>query len=215
MKKFFFAFTFILFAASLIYFLRGNPSPSNGRHAPWVTFKKTTPKKIDSYPSTPQEKAEAKIDSDDSQNEQPQAQDQRSPASVKKQAPTSLKDRKWILHANQKLPNKITFKNEPKKNWKELMGQDVMRFLRPETKLLVKKEKSLTLLERDGGLHVEQVYIKMISPEGKHFSYHAFVDSETGKIIKTWNRTIHEPMGKETPKIRPSGFINPNGSTQF
>lgn len=208
-KKIFIFLSLLVVGGALFYYFQKDHSPTGES---WVTFKKTTPKKVDSYPTTPEEKEVAKLPTEESKP-------QRTPASTKpapiKKARKSLPGREWNLFANQKIPKKISFKNEPKEDWKALMGQDIMRFLRPDTKLFVKKEKSLTILERDGGLHVEQVYIKMISPEGRQYSYQAYVNSETGKVIKTWNRTIHEPMGKETPKFRPTGIINPNGSEQF
>lgn len=197
------------------------PSPKAPEE--WTTFKKATPQKVESYPTTPKEKALAKIDDQTQKEPLPQndeKENQRAPASkapAKKenQGPESIPGRYWNLYPNQEVPQKMTFKNEVNKEWKALMGQDILRFLRPDTKLFVKKEKSLTLLERGLGRHVEQVYVKMVSPEGRQFSYHAYVDSESGKVLRTWNNTIHEPMGKETPKIRPSGLISPDGSTQF
>ena len=211
--------TTLIFIGSLLYFfvISGGNQSSEKSGDSWVTFKKTSPKKIDSYPTTPKEKEEARINHLD--QSKAQIMSQRKPASKKpisgKSEEISLPGRVWSLYSNQSLPDKISFLNEPRKDWKEIMGQDIMRFLRPETKIFVKKEKSLTLLKRNGGLHVEQVYVKMISPEGRQYGYQAFVDSETGKVIKTWNQTIHEPMGKEPPKFRPTGIINPNGSQQF
>lgn len=217
MKKIFIGSTFILFTAIVYYYFQ-TTSVDEKENSSWVTFKKTSPKKIDSYPTTAKEKKEAKISANlnHGQEDNSAKTEKRSPASLRPNAQTeSLKGRLWNLHANQKLPKEISFQNSPKDNWKSLMGQDVMRFLRPETLLFVQKQKSLTLLERGVGLHVEQVYVKMISPEGRHYSYNAFVDSETGKVVRTWNQTIHEPMGKKTTKMRPSGFINPNGAQQF
>lgn len=215
-KHVLFLFTAFTILGTMAYKLW--PTPTSREE--WTTFKKATPQKVESYPTTPKEKAVAKIE-----DAVPQAQknQKRTPASKapapsqdsQNKGPESLPGREWSLYPNQEVPQKMTFKNEPNKEWKSLMGQDILRFLRPDTKLFVKKEKSLTLLERGLGRHVEQVYVKMISPEGRQFSYHAYVDSESGKVLRTWNQTIHEPMGKETPKIRPSGLIGPDGSTQF
>jgi hypothetical protein len=214
MKKLISLTLFCLLIVAAYWLWPTTPSPEE-----WTTFKKATPQKIDSYPTTAKEKKAAQIDQDESpQPDQGLDSSKREPAAVKRQEsdiPESLPGRQWGLYPNQKVPQKITFKNEVNPEWKSLLGQDVLRFLRPDTKLFVKKEKSLTLLERGLGRHVEQVYVKMISPEGRHFSYHAYVDSESGKVIRTWNNTIHEPMGKETPKFRPSGFINPDGATRF
>ncbi|MCF8060093.1 MAG: hypothetical protein K9K67_12400 [Bacteriovoracaceae bacterium] len=212
MKKLFLLTTF-LFACTLLYIfiIRG---PEGTQEGQWQTYKKTGPQNIYSYPTTPEEKKEAKIVDGPKKEEKPL----RSPASKKVEKMkerTSIKGRNWSLLPGQDLPKTITYLNKVNDNWKGLMGQDILRFLRPKTSLFIKPQARLTLLERDGGRHVEQVMVKMLSPEGRHFSYQAYIDSETGKIIKTWNNTIHEPMGKKTTTFRATGSIGPSGSTRF
>lgn len=209
MKKFF-AFTFLFLAVGfLAYFLW----PSSKEKEDWHTYNKENTNKINSYPTTLNEKKEARIETESKEVKT----EGRAPASIKKATPEkrSISDRTWNLKPDQKLPKKITFLNEPKKEWRDLLGQDLMRFLRPQTKVFIKNQGSHTILKRNGGLHVEKVHIKMQSPEGRQYSYHAYVDSETGKVIKTWNQTIHEPMGKKTQKLKPSGHISPDGVIRY
>lgn len=210
MKKIFVATFAIILLIGLGYFFLTSKSKKEN----WYTFNKETTNTINSYPSTPKEKEQARLDDTVVAKT---TKEERKPASIKpkKKPETSIGKRTWSLNADQKVPNKISFLNEPKKEWRELLGQDLMKFLRPRTKVFIKKEGSHTILKRNGGLHVEKVHVKMQSPEGRQYSYHAFVDSETGKVIQTWNQTIHEPMGKKPQSLRPSGHISPDGVTRY
>ena len=186
----------------------------------WFTYQKRDHKKIDSYPTTLQEKRRARIEDspyDQGQERQESSQKERSPASQKyyDSERSSIPGRTWRITPDQKIPDEVSFLNKPRKEWRDALGKNILKFLRPKTKLFVKKEGAHTLLKRDGALHVEKVNIKMESPEGRQFSYHAYVDSETGKIVKTWNQTIHEPMGKKDTRLTPSGHISPDGSTRY
>jgi hypothetical protein len=200
-----FTFIFLIVGITAYFFW-----PSSKKEQ-WHTYNKENTDTINSYPTTTKEKKEAHLD------HEKEKKGRRAPASVKKPVveKKSVKNRTWNLKPDQKLPKKITFLNEPKKEWRDLLGQDLMRFLRPKTKVFIKNQGSHTILKRNGGLHVEKVHIKMQSPEGRQYAYHAYVDSETGKVIRTWNQTIHEPMGKKTEKLKPSGHISPDGVTRY
>ncbi|GEM_PF-1535966 len=219
MKKALIATTF-LFSCVLIYIFIGIGTQNTNNHNrdEWQTYKKTSPQNIYSYPTTPEEKEEVKISSAPAKPASNEPSSKRAPASKDKTKPKrkqSIPGRNWSLHPGQNLPEKYSFLNEVNKEWKSLMGQDVLKFLRPETKLFIKSQESLTLLERNGARHVEQVYVKMVSPEGRHFSYQAYVDSETGNIIKTWNNTIHEPMGRKPATFKATGQLGPDGAKRF
>jgi hypothetical protein len=200
--------TFIFLIVGVLAYLLW---PNSKKAQSWHTYNKEDTSTIKSYPTTKNEKKAAHLDHEN------EKKGTRKPASIKKtiDKKSSASNRTWTLKPGQKLPKKITFLNEPKKEWRDLLGQDLMRFLRPQTKIYVKNQGSHTLLKRDGGLHVEKVHIKMQSPEGRQYSYHAYVDSETGKVVRTWNQTIHEPMGKKTQKLKPSGHISPDGVIRY
>lgn len=201
-----FTFAFVIIGVlAYLFWSTSRPAPQ------WHTYNKENTSTIKSYPTTPNEKKTAHLDHEDEKKAE------RKPASVKKtiDKKSSAKNRTWSLKPDQLLPKQISFLNEPKKEWRELLGQDLLRFLRPQTKIFIKNQGSHTLLQRNGGLHVEKVHIKMQSPEGRQYSYHAYVDSETGKVLRTWNQTIHEPMGKKTQKLQPSGHISPDGVVRY
>ncbi len=95
--------------------------------------------------------------------------------------------------------------NEPKKNWKELMGHELMKFQVDGTKVMVKEEFSIIKITDDKGRYIEQVIVSYLVPNGKRNSFKAFVDSETGAVLETWDNTIHEPLFAK----KQEGFILP------
>lgn len=206
MKKTFIISTFILFAL-IILNIWGPQNSVTQREDKWETFNKVTQNEVTNYPTTKEEAKKANIDLQKSENKR-SAPPLRRPAAVKK-------GRELLTYPNQKLPKKLTYRNAPREDWKALFGQDVLRFLRPDTLLHVKKEKSATIIEEGQARYVEQVLVKLISPEGRKYSYQAFVDSENGKVIKTWNQTIHEPFGKKALRMRATGSHGANGVNQF
>lgn len=188
----------------------------------WQTFKKTAHNEIQSYPTTTEEKKRVKISSQ--KEEKPQKRKERLPAS-KRTSNVISSGRKEVTLPGQKWKDKAKPLNKPHKDWKKRMGNDLLRFLRPETKLFVRQLESLTINNKGNPHHVEKVLVKLSSPEGKLYSYNALVDSESGKLIKTWNRTIHENIALKdhhdhddhTPqgKFRPSGAITKQGSIRY
>jgi len=206
MKKIFIISTFIL-AALVIFNFWGRQNLVTQRDDKWETFNKVTQSEVTNYPTTKEEAKKANIDLKKLKSEN-SAPPLRKPAAVKK-------GRELLTYPNQKLPKKLNYKNAPREDWKALFGQDVLRFLRPDTLLHVKKEKSATIIEEGKGRYVEQVLVKLISPEGRKYSYQAFVDSENGKVIKTWNQTIHEPFGKKAQRMRATGSHGADGVNQF
>jgi hypothetical protein len=116
--------------------------------------------------------------------------------------PAAIKERELVLPYGKEKPQDFHVINSASADWKKRMAPQLMRFLEDGTKLFVKKEKSMTIVERNYGRHVEQVYIKFETKKGRHYSYHALVDSETGTLLKTWNRTQHEGIGHARVRFR-------------
>ena len=55
--------------------------------------------------------------------------------------------------------------------------------------------------------YVEKVLISYSSKfNNTPSSFNAFVDSETGRIVQTWNRTIHEDYGKNRKVYYPNNI---------
>lgn len=193
-----------LFSVAIIcYFIY----QKNNTTEQWQTFNKVNHDLIQSYPTTKKEQKKYKLPVASTQAKK------RKPASLK---PTSEPTKRAVVNPTGKKidPNQKTV-NEVNKEWKERLGQNLLRFLRPETLVFVKKQKSVTLVEDNLLRNAEVVIIQLKSPEGRRYSYNAYVDSETGKVLQTWNRTIHEFFGKKQKKLAPSGIINESGTTRF
>lgn len=88
-------------------------------------------------------------------------------------------------------------------NWKKLLGDDLLNLQEEGTKVLVRKEFSVTKIVDHKGYYLEQVIITYLLKNGDQNSYRALVNSETGRVIETWDRTIHEKLRKRRPDLAP------------
>ncbi len=158
-------------------------------HSDWKTYNKVSQKQIKSYPTTQEEKKDMKVD------------DGRDIASVSTPVPDNH-DRAWRGMGPRPLSSEIDNNYNPL--WKEELGKNLLRFLRPNTKTLIKREGSALIKHKGKNLMVEHVMVKLKSPEGRHYGYNAYVDSANGTVVTTWNRTIHEQFNRSALKLRPS-----------
>ena len=140
----------------------------------WDTFEKTQKDKIKHHKTT---KAELK---------------KINAKKEKKRAPASPKRPREILGLNKKANS---FINNPSKDWKEKLGHGLLNHRLPGTKVFIKEVSGNIKVENGKGRYVEKVIITTITADGKQFSFNALADSQTGEVISTWNRTIHENFG--------------------
>lgn len=212
MKKGFLFFSFIALIVAVVWFTRS-------QREQWQTFVKKENQMIKSYPTTQAEKKVAKIDTMKPKSHQDLAQNRATSPDSAKRNPASQKDnssqRKLHKFPGQFVKEDAGPLNKPHKEWKKRFGSDLLRFMRPETKVFLKKLESLTIYKKGHPFYVEKVHVKLTTPEGRLFSYNALVDSETGKIVETWNQTNHEPLGHQRPKISPSGAITKDDVIRF
>ena len=158
----------------------------------YKTFVKNPNRSIASYPTTHEEFKTAMIDQIKSET-------------LDKKA----KEKEKLILSNYKLrENRIligdnadtfssTLKNLPmintqNPNWKTLLGNDLLRFQREDTKVIIKEELPIIKVIDGKGQYLEQVIITYLLNNGDRNSYRALVDSETGLVLETWDRTIHE-----------------------
>lgn len=85
--------------------------------------------------------------------------------------------------------NQLEYSNSISKDWKTKLSKELLRYQKLDTKVVIKPHKSLIILKDKKGLHVEEVIISFINKSGLMNGFSALVDSESGKILKTWNRT--------------------------
>ncbi|MCP4913028.1 MAG: hypothetical protein GY909_07905 [Oligoflexia bacterium] len=100
-----------------------------------------------------------------------------------------------ILGPNPELfkKRKVEILNRPKKEWKENLAKKLLRGRdKDKVSVFIKKEKSLIQMERNGARYIEQVVVSIHKSRFGTTGYRAFIDSETGSVLKTWDRTVHE-----------------------
>ncbi len=198
-----FTITLVLFLGVGVYKYRHQPTQfgQNKDDGHWKTFNKVSLKKIQSYPTTHEEKKDMKVDTPHPQGDKANTDSQRAIASSPQKLP-GIKDRPWKGVGPR--PRSSEIDNEYNPQWKDQLGSNLLRFLRPKTKTIVKRESSALIKHKGKNLMVEHVVVKLKTPEGRHYGYNAYVDSSNGKVLHTWNRTIHEQFGRKHLRLSPS-----------
>lgn len=197
--------------------------PINKNQA-WKTFEIKKNQQIDAHNSTSKELAQARISN--IKREISQQKDQTSP-SVQSSKTENVGDNKNInflyredrvLIGGNEIKNYQDEKlglemiNTPNKNWKEFLGNELIRFQNEETKVMIKKEHSIIKIQNTKGQYLEQVMITYLLKNGRFNSFRALIDSETGSVLETWDKTIHENSGNNNahlviPIVNESGII--------
>ncbi|GAB4013434.1 MAG: hypothetical protein Fur0010_10270 [Bdellovibrio sp.] len=97
--------------------------------------------------------------------------------------------------------------NSFNEKWKDLLSFELMKFQSPGTKVVIEEEKELVLIKRKETRLVQQVVITYLNEIGRQSSYRAFIDSENGAVIQTWDRIIHEDIRAKPLTFTPSGRL--------
>jgi hypothetical protein len=131
----------------------------------------------------------------------------RLPASIKKgsqDTATPLIPRKVIGSSKFKLTNTIS------KNWKEKAYQNLSKVwsssqktFQKKTPIEIKSLKSAIFVKNGIGKNIEHVLVNLINDKGLPASFEAYIDSENGKIVQSWNKTRYEY--REGFSISPTG----------
>ena len=198
LKYLLFTSTFLFLAMGIYTFVNdqrdGHNAQKESENNDWKTYSKVSQKQIKSYTTTPEEKKDMKVD------------DGRDIASISiknntEPTPTE-KERSWKGVGPRPLSAEID--NDYNPMWKEELGKNLLRFLRPKTKTIIKREGSALIKHKGKNIMVEHVVVKLKSPEGRHYGYSAYVNSSNGKVVTTWNKTIHEQFSRSALKLKPS-----------
>ncbi|MCO4793947.1 MAG: hypothetical protein KC493_09550, partial [Bacteriovoracaceae bacterium] len=166
----------------------------------WETFSNKTPKKEKtiSWPST---KTELKF-------VKSPIKQKRKPSSLSPNLPKVITIDGRELIGKSKTPAKnLKWTNKFNPNWKKVLGNKLLRFQKHTTKVLVKRNKSVIQVKNDRGRLMEHVTVSYLLGGDDISSFTAWVDSETGELIRTWNKTIKEPIGHEKPSMTPTGTL--------
>ena len=103
-----------------------------------------------------------------------------------------------IQKANYENENvELPMLNKINEHWNDILGNDLLRFQEKETKVLIKEEFPIIKISDGKGQYLEQVIITYVLKNGDQNSYRALVDSESGLVVETWDRTVHEKIKPE------------------
>ncbi len=84
--------------------------------------------------------------------------------------------------------------NLPSNQWQERLESSFKEQAGDGLKKIdIRKEKSFIWNKDNIPLHVEMVVIKLTNQQDVESSFRAIVDSQTGKVLETWDRTIFDP----------------------
>lgn len=109
-------------------------------------------------------------------------------------------------YEDENIPLEMINKINPK--WKNILGQELLRFQNNDTKVLIKEEFSIIQIQEEKGRYAEQVIITYVLKNGSVNSARALIDSETGSIVETWDKTIHERPNNNKLILTPTSENN-------
>lgn len=84
--------------------------------------------------------------------------------------------------------------NGPTHDWEEQLSTELLRFHDSDTKLFIKPERGLIKIQDNKMRFVEEVIVSFVTKRKGQTSFKALVDSETGKVISTWDQTVQENL---------------------
>lgn len=214
MKKIWpFLFSVFIALTITIYNKRFAPVLSHNISPSWKTFVKNSNLQISGYNTTIKELEEARVPSlkreiAQENNQLPYVDGE----SILRQAKI-IRDNHFLLREDRVLIGDIQKKNYSDEdvplsminkinpNWKDVLGHELIRFQHNDTKVMIKEEFSIIQIQNEKGRYAEQVVVTYVLKNGATNSFRALVDSETGSILETWDKTIHEDYKKEKANL--------------
>ncbi len=207
MKKFWLFSISVLIAFTIeIYSKKANNFFVSKNKNQWKTFEKNSNQEIISHKTTNIEMQEAHIPT----TKRAIAQEQKPEKDLSGEDSSNVlpNSSNFLMRENRVLIGDIQkrnyqdenieleMNNVPNNNWKEILGSELLRFQHDDTKVMVKEEFPVIKIIDGKGIYLEQVLITYMFKNGNKNSYRALVNSETGLVIETWDRTVHENYRK-------------------
>lgn len=175
------------------------------------TFVKNPDRKIASYNTTNDEFKKARIDFKNFKNKN--SFDEQEQDLIKRKVP--IRNKRILIGESTEYfeneNNNLEMLNEYNPEWKKLLGQNLLNFQEETTKVIVREEFPIIKVEDKKGIYMEQVVITFLAKNGEQSSYRAYVNSENGKVVDTWDRMIVENPLKRRTKLEAvplDGVIN-------
>jgi hypothetical protein len=93
---------------------------------------------------------------------------------------------------------KVTYVNTPAPDWEEKF-QASLKEQAPSLKgIQVTREDSLVWLRDGNAILVESVKVVLQNQKGEESSFRALVDSQTGKVLESWDRSISDSLNPKS-----------------
>lgn len=105
------------------------------------------------------------------------------------------KKREWL----GKVDGKIKFTNIASEDWMPKLENSLSRGLPSNTKVEINNERDLVIVNGPLATNAQQVVVIFNSHKNRS-SYRAMVDAQSGKILRTWDHTIHETFRRPAHK---------------
>lgn len=187
MKKFFMILSSIIFAIFIANYVKIKNEDAFLAENQWHTYEKIKHLKIQKHISSDDELAKVKLASHNIPKNYVEKSDS------KKSGPTETRKLMGVIDEDFNIRD-LNFSNEISPDWKDALAENLIRLHSEDTKVLIKKNKSLLKVQNKMGTYVEEVLITYVKNNKPLSSFKALVDSGSGKILETWDQTINEKI---------------------
>lgn len=214
MKKTILFILSITVACGITFYIKKNQSEKFVNIKPqWKTYSINKHEKIVGHNTTKEEFELARIPVPPQLHEN---NTDRAPATINKFTGRLIREKRVLTgDVNKELEDEDTelqMHNAVNPEWKDNLGKSLILGQSEDTKVLV-VEQTPVIEVRDGkGRYMEEVIITYLKKNGNRSSYRAMVDSSSGQVLETWDRTINEKLMKKRggiilPSNNDSGII--------
>lgn len=210
MKKFWLFIFSTFIALSIAIYSKKSPGVFVNKSIPtWKTFAKNANLEISGYKTTQIEMVAARVVGPKREIAEENIQFEANERLSFEQQAKIIRDNHFLIREDRILIGDIQkrnyqdadvaldIQNKINPNWKEILGHELLRFQRDDTKVMLKEEFSIIQIQNGKGLYVEQIIVTYVLKDGTINSFRALVDSETGAILDTWDKTVHENNRRE------------------
>lgn len=93
-----------------------------------------------------------------------------------------------------RVPASVGYVNTPSPDWEKRLETSLKEQSGNSLKTIkIQKESSMVWVKDGNPLLVQSVIITLTSQKAAESSFRAMVDSQTGKVLESWDRTISDP----------------------
>ncbi len=96
--------------------------------------------------------------------------------------------------------------NKIDKKWKDKAVSNLSRVWISDKEIEIEHKESAVFIKNGVAKNVEHVLVSLVHNDGNPSSFEAYIDSQTGKIIRSWNKTRYESRKPLKVDPTPIGF---------